>query len=422
MTAEGDLIKLNYRAIDGSEVHDEAAVLGEDVVPPAPLRARRLQLRDGTEVMQLFPGRDDQVTDHDRLDSEILAGLRLAWLADDIAKASDSSLARPRAPASYPPQLSRLHGYEPDVAEPFALLYPYRGETVGTAGRRLLPAQYLGFQVSLLEGLRWLAAAGVAHRGISPATVRWDGENSRVQITGFSLATVLGAPREVVGAPPWAAPEQRVGQVGGLVTDRDDVWAAGRLMYLVLTGETLRGPDQLAESPGLANLLDGVFGPPEGRPTALELLGRLPASDPIPRRWDADQLKPGRERFAAARAAKYAAPRPAAAPPPGATASRPAAPPPGASASASNAAAPRPAGRAAATARLGRPVAQAAPVPATGWPPQPPARPWPPPPPAAPWPPPPPSQVRRPLVRAVLSIGGLVIALAVIGLIVGLAR
>jgi serine/threonine protein kinase len=201
--------------------------------------------------------------------------------------------------------VSRLIGYEATSAEPFALLEPYRGETLGTVARRLLPGDQHRFQVSLLTGLCWLATAGIAHRGIGPSTVRWDGQH--VQITDFSLATVIGARREAIGAPPWAAPEQRPGQGRGQVGAQDDVWAAGRLIHYVLTGEELTDRRQLADWPGLGTLLAGVFGPPEERPSARELLTRrLRESTPVPQGIGADPLlEEGRAQFYHQRARKH---------------------------------------------------------------------------------------------------------------------
>jgi serine/threonine protein kinase len=183
----------------------------------------------------------------------------------------------------------------------------------------LLPDELLRFQLSFLEALRWLAAAGIVHRGLSPFTVRWDSGAKQVQITDFSLATVVGAPRTVAGRPPWASPEQQIGRGSGSVTNRDDIWAAGHLLYLVVTGDRLTQTNQLARSPDLESLLGGVFGPPDHRPSALDLLKRLPAQDPVPRGIGGDPLKAGRDRFFAIRAEKH----------PGATPARYSGPDPG---------------------------------------------------------------------------------------------
>src|SRR5437764_1049967 len=82
----------------------------------------------------------------------------------------------------------------------------------------------------------------------------------------------------------------------------------GRLIFFVRNhGEDLAARGQLADR-GLEDLLEGVFGPPEGRPTARELLvNRLGRSSPVPRgasgggAW----LRDGYQRFWDARNRKH---------------------------------------------------------------------------------------------------------------------
>ena len=136
---------------------------------PEFLAARPIRLADGTELRQLRVAGTARRAGYERLDNEILAGLRLREVT---------------GPAGYPPEVSRLYGYEADSADPYALLEPYRGEPLTVAGQHLLGSEQHQFQVSLLTGLCWLAAAGIAHRGIAPTTVRWDGRHA--QITDFS--------------------------------------------------------------------------------------------------------------------------------------------------------------------------------------------------------------------------------------------
>ena len=226
---------------------------------------------------------------YERLDNEILAGLRLR-------EATESFF--------YPREVSRLYGYEATSADPYALIEPYRGESLTEAGQYLLESEEHQFQVSLLSGLCWLAAAGIAHRGIAPSTVRWDGRQA--QITDFSMSTVIGAPREAIGTPPWAAREQRPGYASGRVSVQDDTWAAGRLIFYIHTGEELTDRRQIDERPTLKNLLAGVFGPPEGRPTARDLLSRLNVECPVPLALERrSRLDAGRRHFYAVRASKH---------------------------------------------------------------------------------------------------------------------
>ena len=293
----GNVEELAVRKVTGETVtlRTLASVGPDEAAGPEGLAARRVRLADGTELRRV------QVTGtgtgtgtarrvgYERLDNEILAGIRLF----EAAKA-----------AGYPAEVSRLYGYEATSAEPFALLEPYRGEPLTEAGQYLLGNEQHQFQVSLLTGLCWLATAGIAHRGIAPSTVRWDGRQA--QVTDFSLATVIGAPREVIGAPPWAAREQRPGTADGRVSAQDDIWAAGRLIFYISTHEELADRSQIEERPALRNLLANVFGPPEGRPTARDLLRRLNEDCPVPRALGSHSwLDAGRRNFYTVRASKH---------------------------------------------------------------------------------------------------------------------
>jgi serine/threonine protein kinase len=280
--------ELSFRRPDGAQVTTKAQP-GPDLAAPASLTMRQLTLSDGTVLYQLRRAGTGRAG-YDRLDNETLAGLRLYRIAELAGR--------------YPPELSRLYGCEATSAGQYVLVEQYRGEPLSAAGRHMLEDERRRFNVSLLTGLAWLAAAGVAHRGIAPGTVRWDGQCA--QLTDFSLGTVIGAAREVIGEPPWAAPEQRAGAVGGVVTATDDIWAAGRLIFWVATSTEPTDRRMLDERPELRDLLAGVFGPPEGRPGAGDLLGRLGAAAPVLRTLDEHSpLADGRRDFYARRVGRH---------------------------------------------------------------------------------------------------------------------
>ncbi|XRQ12190.1 protein kinase domain-containing protein [Actinomadura welshii] len=313
--------RLRYRDVHGVPVEAKAAEARE-AEPPLrpPLEAARLHLelpdRELTVrcVRPVDRGPGGFAAGCRQLDGEILAGLRLARLCD----------GRP-----YPRTVSRLIGYDADVAEPFTLLEPLRGVEVESLAGTLPTEQRRRFQAGLLRAVRLLNAAGIAHRGIDPRTVRWDGDE--VQLTDFSQAALIGSPRTVTGTLPWQAPEQRPetppGWERGRVGPSDDLWAAGRLIFYVLTGEELDDRAKLADRPELETLLGGVFGRPEDRPDAQALLHRLGAADPPPRPLATDPaFSRGRAEFFAQRRRKH--PHTAAPPEPEPRAARPAAPPP----------------------------------------------------------------------------------------------
>lgn len=289
--------KLRFRLYTGEQVEIEAQV--DDAEFPAGqfLMARKVWLDDRTELRQHRPSSGSQRSDgYDRLDNEILAGRRLHELSEE----SDWG--------SYPSELARLYGDEATSADPYTLFDAYTGQPLRDVVRQIIEDEFDAFQVSLLNGLCWLAAAGIAHRAISPDTVLWDSNRGRVQITDFSRSTVFGVPRTpVMGLPGWVPKEQRPRACYGMVGPRDDVWAAGRLIFFVRNqGEDLVDRRQITDS-GLDEMFNGMFnaviGPPEGRPTAWNLLeDGLKRRNPAPRVADGSAwLLAGRERFLEAR-------------------------------------------------------------------------------------------------------------------------
>ncbi|TDC83524.1 hypothetical protein [Actinomadura sp. 7K507] len=313
--------RLRYYDVHGVPV-EAKAVEADETEPPLrpPLEAVRLRLELPDEeaavrcVRPVGRGPGGLAAGCRQLDGEILAGLRLSRLCGGNP---------------YPRTVSRLVGYDADVAEPFALLEPLRGVEVESLAGTLPTEQRRRFQVSLLRAVRVLNAAGIAHRGIGPGTVRWDGDE--VQITDFSRAALIGSPRTVAGTMPWQAPEQRPetprGWRRGDVGPNDDIWAAGRLIFYVLTGEELDDRAKLADRPELETLLADVIERPERRPDAQTLLRRLGEADPPPRPLPTDpSFSRGRAEFFAQRRRKH--PQTATAPEPEPRAARPAPPQP----------------------------------------------------------------------------------------------
>ncbi len=281
--------KLQFRLYNGEQIEAEAEV--DDAEFPAGefLLARKVRLEDGTDLRQHRPTSGSQRrAGYERLDNEILAGRRLHEVAGW---------------GSYPRELARLHGDEATSADPYTLFEPYRGQPLREVGTYILEEEFDAFVVSLLTGLCWLAAASIAHRAINLDTVRWDGRERRVEITDFSRSTIFGVPRAPsAGSPDWIPREQRPGTCYGAFGPRDDIWAVGRLIFFVRNqGEALVDRAQIASS-GLDALFTGMFdrvlGPPEGRPTAWDLLEEgLGRRIPVPRPADGSALIAGRERF-----------------------------------------------------------------------------------------------------------------------------
>ncbi len=251
--------QLTFRLVTGEQVTRDVSLYGADEPARNFLLARDVRFDDGLELRQHRPvGGQQRREGYERLDNEILAGRQLHELAD----------------WSYPAQVAKLYGDEANSADPFALFEPYRGRPLRDAGPYLGDEEFDVFLTGLLTGLCWIAAAGLAHRMISQDTVLWD-PGRGVLITDFSRSTIFGVPRsELKGYDGWVPSELRSGSCTGIVGPRDDIWAAGRLIFFVRNqGEELRNRSQFADVDAMfRGMFNRVFGPVEERPTARELL------------------------------------------------------------------------------------------------------------------------------------------------------
>ncbi|KIZ14745.1 hypothetical protein [Streptomyces natalensis] len=165
-------------------------------------------------------------------------------------------------------------GYELDAAEPFLLYAAPRG-TAAARTHVMSASDQRVFARDLLLALSVLDGQGLVLRGISPATVLWDGTS--VQLWGLEGVARAGRPRVRWGRAPYCSPEQRRGE--GLVDSRDAVWSAAQVLYQLVTGRpgpADRAPADLAGHRVLAGTLPGAFAPlAADRPTPARLLDLL---------------------------------------------------------------------------------------------------------------------------------------------------
>jgi predicted Ser/Thr protein kinase len=88
----------------------------------------------------------------------------------------------------------------------------------------------------VLEALDYSHKRGVVHRDIKPANVML-GEGGQVKLADFGIARIENSSMtqvgQVMGTPSYMAPEQLRGEPVDL---RADIWAAGVLLYQLLTG------------------------------------------------------------------------------------------------------------------------------------------------------------------------------------------
>jgi serine/threonine-protein kinase len=138
------------------------------------------------------------------------------------------------------PNIARLHGMTQVDAGLFMVMEFVPGDTLASRvdrQGRMLWEDAVDAVAQVLDGLGYAHGVGVVHRDIKPANliVRPDG---RVKITDFGIARVLGTSRAtrsgfIVGTLEYMAPEQIRGED---VDERTDLYAAGIVLYQLLTG------------------------------------------------------------------------------------------------------------------------------------------------------------------------------------------
>jgi len=104
-------------------------------------------------------------------------------------------------------------------------------------GERFTPADAVGMLESLLAGLAYSHEHGVIHRDIKPANVMIT-RDGRVKLADFGVARIesssLTQAGTMIGTPSYMSPEQFMGQT---IDARSDIYAAGVLLYQLLTGD-----------------------------------------------------------------------------------------------------------------------------------------------------------------------------------------
>ncbi|MEU8759981.1 hypothetical protein [Streptomyces sp. NPDC048659] len=294
----------------GQEWFRGTAVPGEErPVPGRPhLLTRRLVLDDGRPVVQFRLPRAAQgdPRTYTLLEREIAAAV---------------ALERRYGEEKFADLFTRLVGFDLEGPEPFVLYRGAPGAPLADCVSRLGGEEQQKIVGQLAVAVRLLGAAGLVHRALDPATVRWNGAHVRL---GEPYAVQrAGEPREPFGPAPWAAPEQRAGR--GTADTRDDLWSLARIAYYLHSGHP--GPPGLADRAdgppadlaayrGLSALAQsGLFAPAAtARPSPAALLRLLRMADPLARTADtADPLDQGRERYDAELARKEATLREAAA-------------------------------------------------------------------------------------------------------------
>ncbi|WP_244187793.1 hypothetical protein [Streptomyces regalis] len=265
--------------------------------PPLPQLMRKAVLDDrGQRCVQVRLGARAAENQEARalLDTEAGIAFRLNQLLGDT---------------EYTALFPRLIGYELDTAEPFLLYHPPRGTDVAQIHVMGAADQEI-FTRDLMLALCLLEGQGLVPRGISPATVRWDG--AKAQLWGLESVTRIGLPRRPWGPTPFCPPEQRGRE--GVVDPRDAVWSAAQLLYRLATGRLGPAdgpPADLGEHRKLDRTLRDAFAPRAAdRPTPAQVLDLMAqgAARRVRLAVPPDETRPHHEAFEEALRLKRQAP------------------------------------------------------------------------------------------------------------------
>ncbi|HEV2186796.1 MAG TPA: serine/threonine-protein kinase [Stellaceae bacterium] len=205
---------------------------------------------------------------------------------------------------------------------PFLAMEYVAGENVDTALKRSGPfdeARAVSIITQVLSALEFAHAEGVIHRDIKPSNILLPAKGP-IKVADFGIAHLeqsdLTIDGDVLGTPSYMAPEQLL---GGQVGHRADLYAAGLLLFEMLTGEKAfqnrqvfdlvrtmrdREPEDIwAKHPEISPTLTAVinralaFNPDERYATAAEFAAALEArglsgAAPSERQTDATVVVP----------------------------------------------------------------------------------------------------------------------------------
>lgn len=199
-------------------------------------------------------------------DMELDRPVALKRLAENLARDADLRRrfvreARLAARLSHP-NVVRIFDVGEDGGRPFIAMEYVEGETLAEllASRgRLPPAEVARLGVQICAALAAAHAAGLVHRDVKPQNLIL-GRDGALRLGDFGIAvghggTQLTLAGTVLGTAGYLAPEQARGEQ---VTAAADIYAAGAVLYELLTGEPARGAVSLAELGA-----EGGFLPPD---------------------------------------------------------------------------------------------------------------------------------------------------------------
>jgi serine/threonine-protein kinase len=148
------------------------------------------------------------------------------------------------------PNIVAIYDFAVEGGSPYLTMEYLEGETLGQAlagGRRFSIEEAVSIITQVLDGLSIAHAHGIVHRDIKPANILLL-DKLRVKVMDFGIArpaasdlTQAGA---LVGSPHYMSPEQFRGDP---VDHRADLFAAGVVLYQLITGERPFAGNNFAE-------------------------------------------------------------------------------------------------------------------------------------------------------------------------------
>ena len=194
------------------------------------------------------------------------------------------------------PNLCSVYEIGESAAGVFLAMPLYAGETLRdrlAREARLTPRETIGIARHVARGLAAAHAAGIVHRDLKPGNIMLVPDGT-AKILDFGLAKMrdvtVTKSQVTRGTLVYMAPDQLR---GGRADARDDLWAVGVMLYVMLTGQLPFGGEH--EAAILHAILDDEPEPPSrlvpGLPRAFDdLVGALLQKNPAHRYQSAEEL------------------------------------------------------------------------------------------------------------------------------------